>query len=823
MRRPARMLAFVLAAALLLAATDAAGQAGPANASRDAASAPGSAEPVELAEGIRLEGVPPLQLDGAPPPAFPIMLARDDAGRATIRAVRIDRPLRLDGVLDEEVFQVVPPFGDMIQAAPVHGAPASERSDVWILHDDTHVYVICRCWDSAPPGEWVVNELRRDSSGLRNNDHFGVLFDTFYDRRSGFAFYANPLGARADYSVVDEGGSNADWDPVWEVGTGRFDGGWIVEMAIPFKSLRYRSGSGQVWGIQLRRSIRRKNEWAYLNPVPASMAGPQALNRVSAGGTLVGLDLPPAGRNVELRPYATARTTRDAVLDPAGGARRDADVGIDLRYGVTAHLTADFTWNTDFAQVEVDEQQVNLTRFSLFFPEKREFFLEGRGNFDFGRGTQGFNPMAMFSSDVPYLFYSRRIGFEAGEVVPIRGGARLTGKAGDWGIGAVHIHTAAVAGPEPPDPGGGDAGPLSPLVPANRFSVLRVKRDVLRRSNVGAMFTHRADALAGDGANRGWGVDGTFRFFENVTTGGYFARTDGPLPIRPGVGPGTDPAELDRSSWQASLDWNHDRYGVETELLNVGNAFNPEVGFVRRADFLKSAATLRFSPRPAGIASVRKFTWEASVDHFKGLDGRLQSRQQQGRFSTEFESSDRLNLDIYRNFERLDRPFPVGPGLAVAPGAYPFTDVRASLTTGPQRRVSGTVSVRHGDFYDGTLTGLGLSGARVVVTNHLSVEPGLTLNRIRLPQGDLDQTLLRARIDYAFTPRMFASTLVQHNSVDRSLSSNLRFRWEYRPGSEFFVVWTDERDTGDLAAADPRTSRLRNRALVVKATRLFQF
>jgi hypothetical protein len=223
-------------------------------------------------------------IDGPPPPVPPEVITRDSAGQATVRAIKLTAPLNLDGVLDEEVYSRERPFGGLIQVTPRYGGLQSERSDVWIMYDNTHVYMACRCWDSAPPNEWVVNELRRDTNGLRQNDHIGVMFDTFYDRRSGFAFYTNPLGARADYSVVDEGGSNTDWNPVWTSKTGRFDGGWIVEMATPFKSIRYRAGAGQVWGVQLRRSVRRKNEWGYLTPVPQSLAGPQALNRVSAGG-----------------------------------------------------------------------------------------------------------------------------------------------------------------------------------------------------------------------------------------------------------------------------------------------------------------------------------------------------------------------------------------------------------------------------------------------------------------------------------------------------------------------------------------------------------
>ncbi|HEV8215356.1 MAG TPA: DUF5916 domain-containing protein, partial [Gemmatimonadaceae bacterium] len=328
-------------------------------------------------------------IDGPPRPIPPEVITRVESGQATVRAIKLTAPLTLDGKLDEEVYAREKPFGGLIQVTPNFMELMSERSDVWIMYDDANMYVTCKCYDSAPPSEWIANELRRDTNGLRQNDHFGVMFDTFYDRRSGFAFYTNPLGARADYSVVDEGGSNTDWNPVWTSATGRFEGGWIVEMAIPFKSIRYRAGKDQVWGVQLRRSVRRKNEWGYLTPVPQSLAGPQALNRISAAGTLVGLDLPEAGKNLELKPYGVSRITTDRLRTPQISNQMNGDFGGDAKYGITPNLTADFTYNTDFAQVEIDEQQVNLTRFSLFFPEKRDFFLEGRGIFDFARGGLG--------------------------------------------------------------------------------------------------------------------------------------------------------------------------------------------------------------------------------------------------------------------------------------------------------------------------------------------------------------------------------------------------------------------------------------------------
>jgi hypothetical protein len=483
-------------------------------------------------------------IDGPEAPVQPNVMARDEAtGKSTIRAIKLREPLNFDGRLDEPVYQDMPGFGGMLQVSPRYGQPSTERTEIWVLFDEANIYVAARCWDTTPPERWIANELRRDTNQMRNNDHFGVGFDTFYDRRSGVMFYANPLGGFADYSVTDEGAPNSDWNPVWDVRTGRFDGGWTLEMKFPFKSLRYTSGDGKVWGIQFRRSIRHKNEWTYWTPVPQNMAGPMALNRVSMFGTVVGLDLPPAGRNLELKPYALGKMTTDRSATPPTRNDNDGDVGGDVKYGVTANLTADLTINTDFAQVEIDEQQVNLTRFNLFLPEKREFFLEGRGLFDFGRGGAGGGgsggiPGMGFGgvSDVPYLFYSRRIGLNRNRIIPIDVGGRLTGKVGAWGLGVLNIQTGDEAVSESP---------------ATNFTVVRLKRDILRRSAIGAMVTNRSQlASNAPGSNQAYGVDAAFGFYQNVSLGGYYARTETSTPKSVSCG---EPISPDRSPRRGSV------------------------------------------------------------------------------------------------------------------------------------------------------------------------------------------------------------------------------------------------------------------------------
>ncbi len=754
--------------------------------------------------------IEPALIDGPAAPVPPAVMTRNDQGQATVRAVRLDESIDFDGVLDEAVYATVPAISGFIQLTPDVGAAATERTEAWILFDETNVYVSARLWDAAPESQWVANEMRRDTSQLRQNDTFAVFFDTFYDRRNGVLFYTNPLGARADAQFTNEGNPNSDWNPVWDVRTGRFDGGWTVEMEIPFKTLRYRSEPPHIWGIQLRRAIRRKNEWAYLTRLPVasgSGGGARGVFRVSQAGSLVGLEPPSAGRNLELKPYAIGGLTTDMSATPVKINEGSADGGIDIKYGITQNLTADFTWNTDFAQVEVDERQVNLTRFPLFFPEKREFFLEGRGIFGFASGgitrtssvARGAVPGFFGDVNVPQLFYSRKIGLEEGRVVPIVGGARVTGKVGRFDVGLLNIH----AGEET----------VSDSKPTN-FSVVRIRRDILSRSSVGAMFTNRSVSRVAPGSSQAYGVDGTFAFFENVNLTTYIARTQLP-------GPAYQGKDL---SYQGKFEYAADRYGFQADHLVVEDNFLPEVGFLRRDNFRRTFTSARFSPRPQSIKSVRQFTLEGSIDYILTADeNQLETRQNIVAFETEFESSDRLTLAATDSYELLVQPFvPPGAGFSIPAGGYSFADVYVAYSMAQQRRINGMVAVRRGAYFGGDLTTLELTQGRIAVLPQMSVEPTVSFNWIDTPYGAFQTNLAVARVNYAFNPRMFFSGLIQYNSASNSFSSNLRFRWEYSPGSELFVVYTDDRDvTGGLRP--DRGWDLRNRGLVIKINKLLRF
>ena len=737
------------------------------------------------------------------PPLAPETLARDAAGRVTVRAVPLGQPLDIDGNLDEGVYEIVQSLSDFVQQQPDEGAPSTERTEAWVFYDDNSIYISARNWDSAPESRWVANEMQRDSFQIIQNDTFSVALDTFYDRRNGFAFMVNPIGGFFDYQITDEGNPNSDWNPIWDVRTGRFDGGWTVEMEIPFKSIRFPGGESQVWGLQLGRSIRWKNEWAYLTPVSIS-AGP-GMFRLSAAGTLAGLQVPSGNRTFEIKPYGIGSSETNIATDVLN--QGTYEYGVDVKYGVTENLTADFTYNTDFAQVEVDEAQINLTRFSLFFPEKREFFLEGRGIFDFGRGVRfggGGGPMGggrpsaggfFGGGDVPTVFFSRRIGLESGNTVPIQAGGRLTGKVGDFTLGALNIQTDDV---------------LDVAAPTN-FTVLRMKRDILRRSAVGALFTGRSISVDGQGSNEAFGVDGVFSFYDNVNFNGYYAKTQTPDLI------GED------ESYQAAFTYNGDLYAFSVDHLLVGDNFNPEVGFMRRDDFRRTWVQGKYAPRPAGIEAVRQFTFGGSYDYFETVAGIPETEIAQGNFQIEFENSDRFTADVQRSYEFLSVPWErvLGTDYTIPAGEYVFRDYYLSYGMGAQRRVSGTLTMQYGEFYHGEITSAGYSRGRIEVTPQFSFEPSISVNHVKLPEDTFTAPLVVTRLTYTFNPRLFFSGLMQYNPTAETLSTNLRLRWEYRPGSELFVVYNDQRDT--LLVPDQRFPMLQNRAFVVKFTRLFRY
>jgi len=733
--------------------------------------------------------------DAPPEPIAPEVVTRDPEGHATLRAVRIGEPLRIDGALDEALYRDVRSISDFIQVEPDSGQAATERTETWIAFDDDHVYVAFKVWDSQMD-TLIATEMRRDSTNSwQGNDLVSFIFDTFYDRRNSFTFTMNPLGGRSDGTMVNDRQYSSDWNPVWETKAGRFDGGWTVEAAVPFKSLRYQPGTAQVWGFNAMRVKRSKNEISTLTKVPPAR-GQSGFQQPQFAATLVGIEAPRSGANLDVKPYGISSLTTNRVATPTISNHPEAEAGLDVKYAVTQGLVADLTINTDFAQVEADEQQINLTRFNLFFPEKRDFFLENQGTFSFGGvpiNSAGGNFNGGFiggTNLAPIMFYSRRIGLYQDREVPLNIGGRLTGRASKYSVGVLNIQT-------------GDKSEFG--APATNFSVMRVKRDVLRRSSIGLLVTNRSESVVGPGANREYGLDGTFAFYENLQINTYWAGTV------------TDALSArDSSSYRGQLDYSGDRYTVQLEHMKVGDNFNPEIGFLRRDDMVRDYARFKFSPRPGRRTAIRKYVYDASLDYIENGAGRLESRERAAEFALEFQSSDRFTLNYTNSFEFVPRPFPLG-SLIVPVGSYQFDTFRVQYSIGQQRPVAANLTAELGSFYDGHKTTLSVARGRVPITYQLSVEPTYSLNHVTLPVGEFTTHLAGSRVTYSMTPLMFVSALLQYNSGTATVSTNARFRWEYRPGSELFVVYNDERNT--LMRGFPS---INTRAFIVKINRLFR-
>jgi hypothetical protein len=739
-----------------------------------------------------------------PPPVAPEVFARDERGRVTLRATRLTSPLSLDGSLDEAIYKEVQAIDHFVQQEPDEGASATEKTLVWLFFDDDNFYVSVRSFDTQPD-RLVANELRRDNFNIYNNDNITISIDPLYTRRSGVFFQTNALSAQRDQEVQDERSNNNDWNTIWRTRSRILADGWSMEFAIPYSSLRFRQAGPQVWGFNMRRVVRWKNEHVSIAPIPAS-AGTRAMYKFDIMATVVGIETPSVRKPIDFKPYAIASSTTNLAAATPFRNDPDADAGFDVKYSLTNSLVADVTVRTDFAQVEEDQQQINLTRFSLFFPEKRDFFLEGQGLFSFAGSQVGNSGGGL----TPVVFYTRRIGLGPRGEIPIVAGGRVAGRAGKYQVGLLNIQT--------------EEEDIS-NTPSTNFSVVRVRRDFLRRSNIGGVFTRRTPI--GGNANTVVGGDANLFFFNDLTITGYYTQSDNDNsdPPRPPVAPGF--SRTQNASYRGELDYAPDLYGFRYEHLYVGSQFDPQVGFLRRETFRRNYASARFSPRPGGDRAIRRHVIETEFDYITGSDdGVLETREVQLSYRAELRGNDQFNVDVSDNYEFLREGFNVVPGQRIPAGAYRFSDFRTNYVLGPQRRIAGTISGGTGSFYGGTNTELAYRGT-IELSPAFILEPGITFNWITLPQlpntttGEraFDTQVISTRASYMFSPYMAVSALVQYNSTSSSLGSSVRFRWEYAPGSDVFVVYSDGRNTqiGD------RFPGLQNRTFVVKATRLFRF
>ena len=690
--------------------------------------------------------------------------------RYSIPAIRVDQPPKIDGVLDDEVWKKAPLVEEFTQQEPREGAAASERTEVRVLYDGKTLHIGVHAFD-VQPSAIVATEMRRDSDRLLDEDNFEVILDTFNDSRNGYMFVTTPLGAKLEQQISEEGEGNnrlgfglvnsninKNWDGIWDVAARITDDGWTAEIAIPLTTLRFADGAEQTWGINFMRNIRRKNEQVFWAPIPKAYT----LTRVSQAGSLVGLQSLNHGLDLKLKPYVVSGvrdTNTSASLQTTSFLR---DVGFDVKYGVTGGMNVDVTYNTDFAQVEVDEQQVNLTRFSLFFPEKRDFFLENAGQFKMGTG--GTFTSTTVETD---LFFSRRIGLsDTGTPIPIVGGGRLAGKAGRHNIGVLDIQTDSAFGR-----------------PGDNFLVARYGSDVLKRSRVGALFVNK-ETMGGDAHyNRVVGADANLVLGKNLQVNSFVAKTD-----TPGLS-GRDMAFFGRIAYRDPA-WN-----VWLNYLDVQDNFNDEVGFVQRRGVKTTKVYFSPTPRP-GKWGIRMLEPMVVISYITDQQNRMVGRTQHFMNGFYMQDGSFINVIYQRDLDVLDVPFVVPQTKVTIPvGSYKFDEATFSYNTNPAKRFYERFSWNPMQFYDGTKQAV-TAAIGVRATKSLSSELNFSRNDVKMPWGDFVSNLAILRVDYALSPRATVRSLTQYNSLTREVTNNLRFNFIYRPGSDIYVVYSDLQQTG---------------------------
>ena len=705
----------------------------------------------------------------------------------TLPAVRATTPITIDGALDEPDWVRAPVARGFIQSDPREGEPATEDTDVRVLYDGNNLYFGVFAHDREPYNI-LTSELTKDFN-RESGDDFEIILDTFHDERNGYVFATNARGAKWDAQTINEGLEvNENWDGLWDVKTRITTEGWYAEIAIPFRTLRFHSADDQTWGINFQRRIRRRNEDSFWAPVPRIYD----LQRVSLAGTLAGLSGVRPGNDIRLKPY---------VLGSAGKSRSvnvgtDGDVGLDVKYGVTSGLTWDFTVNTDFSQVEADEQQVNLTRFSLFFPEKRDFFLENSGIFQFGQGRGvtfggGGGGFTSGRQTDGILFFSRRIGLsEGGESIPIAGGTRLTGRFGNYGLGVLNIQQRS-----------------EKTSLATNFTALRLRRNVLTNSDIGVIFLNKE--VNGPRFNRVAGADANFRFFESLDVNAAIARTFSPAAAVPAVGSDV--------MGNAGVHYRDRRWELQGTYSRIGERFNDEVGFVPRVGISKFDSTYgaRFRPRPLS-KWLRELFPHLGVTNVSWLTGELQSRLIGAHMSINLQDGSGGEMGVDPTTENLIVPFTINRrrGIIIPVGRYEFNDWHTSWRTNTSSPVSLNGRVDVGDFYDGSKQSYSI-GAAVRLRGRLNASINESRNQIQLRAGRYTTDLIQARVEYGFSTIAFANALLQYNTDAREWTSNLRFNVIHHRLSDFFLVFNERRDSN--------TGGLLDRALVAKMTYMMAF
>jgi hypothetical protein len=667
-------------------------------------------------------------------------------------------PLRItvDGALDEESWQAAPTIGELTQREPRPGEPPTERTEVRLLHDEDALYIGVMSFDSEPD-KIIGTEMSRDGA-LRSEDRVEILLDTYGDQRNAFYFATNPSGALVDGLVFANGQSNMEWDAIWEVRTRRTAQGWSAEFQIPFKSLSFPSDRGR-WGFNISRTVQRKLEESRWSGARLQTQ----FFQVSEAGEITNLEGLSQGLGLHVRPFAAGRWLHRRATDLNTVTGKP---GLDMFYNVTPSLKLTATLNTDFGETEVDARQINLTRFSLFFPEKRSFFLEDAGVFSFSNSAI-LAPAYLSTARAQVIpFFSRQVGLVAGEEVPIDAGLKLTGKIGRTDIGVLSVRT-------------GDARRL----PAKDLFVARLRRNFLRQSYIGAIVTEGDPARTGSATTAGADVGlGTSNFLgrrKNLVANAFGVRSR-----RPGVS-GND------RSYGGSIEYPNDVWELELLSRTVQEHFDPALGFISRNNLRLFRAGGRYSPRPKKFLGLQQTYNGVIYNRFTRVDtGQVESSNLFIIFPDwHFNSGDSLHALLSPDFvyERVFEPFEISPGVVLPPGEYRFSRWISNVATAGKRRLQGQVKWTFGTFWSG-------HADEVQTTVTFKLPPRLTLSTslnqtfARLPEGDFTARILSSQVNYSASPFLAFSNLIQYDNRSRNLSWQSRIRWTMQPGNDLFFV-----------------------------------
>jgi hypothetical protein len=726
-------------------------------------------------------------------------VAADSAGFRNIESTIARGKIHLDGILKEGDWQDAHFQGHFLQREPNIGERASERTEIALLRDQTFLYIGVKCYDSEPL-KIIARQMRRDAR-MDDDDHLQVVLDTFHDRRNGYYFVVNSNGCRRDASFGDEGKSyNSDWDGIWDCGARTNDKGWFAEIAIPWKTLRFAGSDTATWGINFSRVIRRKNEEVFWQLIPRD-AGRMAIFRLSKAGSLIGLSGIKSGGNIEVKPYLLGGAANDASTN--FDLHNVQNFGVDAKLNLSSNVAMNLTWNTDFAQVEADQERINLTRFSLYFPEKREFFLDGAEIFNFGgqsiSGRRG-------SGNGVRLFYSRRIGIQDGFQQPLLYGIKMFGKAGKFQTGVLNVQTEEMTAYD-------EEEEEDLFFPATNFTVIRLRREVLRRSSVGFMFLNKEQANSND-YNRSGGVDANFPLTDRFTVSGAFAGTIGPDEF-------DDDVLIKRNesnfAGNIELEYDSDLLDVELSHLNIQDNFDAEMGYVRRTGLKKVEGEIEFAPRPQKWPSIRQIRYRVRGGYLTDQNNYKLESSISPSLGIRFQNSAFMFLGLEHESEYIDEEWEVRPGFIIPVENYSGWGSYLWMSTDESRDISGSLQLNYGNYFTGQRFSINpeVLFARF---DRLMAEFDVSFNYVTLPQGHFNAQTFSCRIYYFFSTKLYLKAYIQlnddrlSNDGDRISLANVLLRWTYRPGSDFYIVYNDRRLFG------ASVGEVANRTLMLKAT-----